>query len=374
LPGIIDKPITKPIPATASSTPWRDQPKSSSSCSFSWTETIPRERKNLKTDLAADNVPLRDVRGVYSCSKSDEGREGHNMGVKIREDEVNKSRGSIKSSCVRKTRHGRKRSPSREIIRSKRRDVGTFMEEQVDDSFRGKYDERMKRLAKKRKYEEDRLEQVKVREEKILLDEKMLSKQQSLEDIDRRIKELEDERLKRERDLNLNEEELLRNLREEEHLRNTRQEKLQNGRSASPKMLGKKGRRKHWSVSEENNNGHSISESALKFFTRRFHKPDQRPPSAPRSVMERLGPIVSVKSRLGETSRGPGIQCRYCGEADHANATLGERKLYCAAFGTACSNCGKMNHRAKMCRRAINDEEGSAVNNNHDKSNQPNKI
>jgi len=360
LPSKMNKPITIPMPGTVQTTPPRDQLKSSLPCSCSLTETMPRGRKNLKTEQSADNVTFRDeVRGVQSCGKSDEGREGLAREKKILEREMNTSRGCVKSSFVRKPRDGRRRSSTLEMISSR------FMEEQEEHDYRGKFDERVKRLAEKRKYEEDRLEQVKLREEKILRDEKMLIKQQSLGDINRRIKQLEDERLKREKDPYINEEELLKNLREEEYLRSERQEKLQNYKSASPKLLlGKEGREKHRNVTEKNNDTQSISESALKFFTRRFRQPNQRPLSVPRSVMERLGPIVPVKSRLGETPRGRGEQCRYCGEADHANVSLRERKLYCAAFGTNCSYCGKMNHFAKMCRKAVNDEEETATNNN----------
>merc|ERR1712179_676788 len=99
---------------------------------------------------------------------------------------------------------------------------------------------------------------------------------------------------------------------------------------------GEKGRKKQRSlITVEKDESQSISKSALKFFTRRLHQPKQRSPSVPRPVMERLGRIVSVKSRLGNTSRG-----------------TGEQQQYCAAFGRACNYCGKMNHLAKMCKKA----------------------
>jgi len=182
-------------------------------------------------------------------------------------------------------------------------------------------------------------------------------KQQSLEDINTKIKQLKDERLKREQDLNLNEEELLKK-RQLELLKMKRELKSQDDRNASTSTTclqskGKKGRKKQRSlITVEKDESQSISKSALKFFTRRLHQPKQRSPSVPRPVMERLGPIVSVKSRLGNTSRGTGEQCQYCGEADHANVTFMERQQYCAAFGRACSYCGKMNHLAKMCKKA----------------------
>jgi len=186
-------------------------------------------------------------------------------------------------------------------------------------------------------------------------------KQQSLEDINRRIKQLKEEGLKREQDLHLNEKELVKK-RKVELLRIKRERKSQDDRNANTSLEVKKGRKKHRSpiIVEKDDSQSSISKSALKFFTKKLHKPKHNSPSVPRPVTERLGPIVSVKSRLGNTSRGPGEQCQYCGEADHANATFMERQQYCAAYGRVCSYCGKMNHLAKMCKKA-----NIAANNNN---------
>jgi len=177
-------------------------------------------------------------------------------------------------------------------------------------------------------------------------------KQQSLEDINSRIMQLKDEGLKREEELHLNEEELVKK-RKLELLRIKRERKSQDGRNASTSIEVKKGRKKHRSlITVEKDDGQSISKSALRFFTKKLQKPKQSSPSVPRPIMERLGPIVSVKSRLGNTSRGQGEQCKYCGEADHANATFMERQQYCAAYGRTCTYCGKINHLAKMCKKA----------------------
>jgi len=177
-------------------------------------------------------------------------------------------------------------------------------------------------------------------------------KKQSLEDINRRIKQLKDEGLKREDDLDLDKEELVKK-RKVELLRMKRERKSQDVRNASTSMEVKKGRKKHRSlITVEKDDSQSISKSALKFFTKKIQKPKQSSPSVQRPIMERLGPIVSVKSRLGNTSRSPGEQCQYCGEADHANATFMERQQYCAAYGSTCTYCGKINHLAKMCKKA----------------------
>ena len=349
LPETVNKPSTTITSENAQSmsTPQRDQQKPN--VYSSWPKKEYRGRECLGMSAQA---PGNEERADSCCGKLEAEKGGHVRGKKIPERGMSESQGSSrKYSGVRNPRQGRRKDSSREMLCSKRRSEDRNNEVQRYVKYVKNLDEKSRRLAEKRKYEEDRLEQVKHREDEISYEEKLLNKHQSVKDINRRIKHLEDERLKREKDMYLNEKELVRHLREEECLRNEREMRLQADRGGSPSCLqGKKGRLKHRGPTEDKDDCRSISVSALSFFTRRFHETKPRSPSVPKSVRERLGTIVSDGSRLGNTSRGPGNRCGYCGANDHAQATAKERKLYCAAFGTTCVHCGKMNHFAKMCR------------------------
>ena len=109
--------------------------------------------------------------------------------------------------------------------------------------------------------------------------------------MNRRIKHLEDERLNREKDMYLNEKELVRNLREEECLRSESERRLQADRGGSPSCLqGKKGRKKHRSLTEDKDYCRPISVSALSHYTRRFHETKPRSLSVPKSVRDAVRP------------------------------------------------------------------------------------
>ena len=111
----------------------------------------------------------------------------------------------------------------------------------------------------------------------------------------------------------------------------------------------------------------------MRFPSRRSPRHKARSPSLStnQSVLDRIGPIVSVKARLGRyMGTRDGINCYFCGDPKHGAGTVRERKLHCEAYGMICRNCGKINHVAKMCRVTnivvvTSDEEDGANNNNN---------
>eukprot|EP00092_Neocalanus_flemingeri_P031636 GFUD01034354.1.p1 GENE.GFUD01034354.1~~GFUD01034354.1.p1 ORF type:complete len:439 (+),score=112.55 GFUD01034354.1:110-1318(+) len=211
-----------------------------------------------------------------------------------------------------------------------------------------------KRLMEKKKYEEERLEQVKRREERILRDEKHLQEQLKWKEIDaqnkidfikreeRRVKKLEEERLKRERDLYLREKKLKEKM--EKNLEDRRNSPKR--RERSPQLHS---RRKSPTHRTESSNGssrpprsrhsdpvvtlslpvspmmrevtrHSSSSAEKKNVS--YKDASSSPPSHRRSpfrrspsfstnysVLDRLGPKIPVRARLGfkKRSRKPEI-------------------------------------------------------------------
>jgi len=327
-----------------------------------------------------------------------------------RERSRSKSRSSKKRSGRREIRGRSIRSSSRETYQSKRSDVNKYKERHDRGKVRNTFHERVsreeKRLADKRRYEEDRLEQVKRREERVYRDEKMLDEEQRLADIkkeERRVKQLEEERLKRERNLYLREEELLRlkcvrrlgtkrqtrspsagRLRERSRSRLiVRNASISSSLSPDARQISKKGKRSIKVAKDEVPERSSTSISPPRFPLRRSPRPlfkrtpdrcTSRSPSVSvsKSVKDRIGPIVSVKTRLGKGKpKHARKQCSFCGKAGHGNSTS-ERKKYCKAFGLTCWKCLKMNHVDKMCGRSnivvgpSDEEEVDCTNNNND--------
>jgi len=319
-----------------------------------------------------------------------------------------KSRSSKKPRSGKRERRGRSvRSSSRETYQSKRNDVSKYKERhdrgKVRNTFHDRVSREEKRLADKRRYEEDRLEQVKRREERVYRDEKMLDEEQRLADIkkeERRVKQLEEERLKRERNLYLREEELLRlkcvrrlgtkrqtrspsagRLRERSRSRLiVRNASISSSLSPDARQISKRSIKVPKDEVPERS---SASVSPPRFPLRRSPRPpskrtpDRRTSRSPsvsvsKSVKDRIGPIVSVKTRLGKGKpKHARKQCAYCGKAGHGNSTS-ERKKYCKAFGLTCWKCLKMNHVDKMCGRSnivvgpSDEEEVDCTNNNSD--------
>jgi len=370
-------------------------------------------RRN-ETIFDVGRIPI-DSRSVRSNSK---GISEHRFGDNIRSDSsikgiekhdrTNKTRGSgtsrgrSSSRSKKKPRSGKRarrgsstRSSSRETHSSKRYKVSGLKECGDNGKEVNKFNERVfreeKRLAEKRKYEEDRLKQVKRREERIAQDEKRLKEQQRLEDIkreERKVKQLEKERLKREKDLYIREEELMKL----KYKRNFRERRGRSTQSRSPSVLGHRWRSRSRRVIRHSSNSSSsgVRQSSMNSNQKygdnkrsdNGKKPASLSPDKPRgrsvrrspsvsvsrSVLDRIGPVVSVKTRLGTVTSRRGV-CRYCGESHHGNEK--NRKLHCKAFGKICKTCGRRNHVAKMCRQATivcisSDVERDDSNNNSD--------
>jgi len=261
--------------------------------------------------------------------------------------------------------------------------------------------------------------QVKDREDQLARDEKKFEEMEKLRVIkeeEKRVKAIEEERLKRERDLFIRQENLKRKTEIEERrlkaIEEERWRKEQNLYKGKDSRNRRDGEHHRYELSERSNYQHEVessrrssslrsemsnisseqlrsrysrsrSRSNVSFSHEHGHdrvvkdvtlspspemsyvrKPvfsrSRSPSRSSRKIFERVGPSVPLKDRLGYRPI-----CKYCGEKEHRS--LNERRKKCIAYGNKCGNCGKMNHLRRMCRQSnieVVTSDEDVVNNN----------
>jgi len=73
--------------------------------------------------------------------------------------------------------------------------------------------------------------------------------------------------------------------------------------------------------------------------------------SSHQSILRRIGPVVSVRDRLGVRYRKRKI-CHHCGNDQHGRGSRSERVKKCPAFGHVCRRCQTKNHFENRCKLA----------------------
>merc|ERR1712142_425537 len=244
-----------------------------------------------------------------------------------------------------------------------------------------------KRLIERRKYEEDRLKQVKEREDQIARDlfirQENLKRKTEIEE--RRLKAIEEERWRKEQNLYKGNDSRNKRRDGEHHRyelseRSNYQHEVESSRRSSSlrsamSNISSEQLRSRYSRSRSRSNvsfshehGHDrvvkdvpLSPSPEMSNVRKPVFSRSRSPSrSSRKIFERVGPSVPLKDRLGYRPI-----CKYCGEKEHRS--LNERRKKCIAYGNKCGNCGKMNHLRRMCRQSnieVVTSDEDVVNNN----------